>query len=131
MMPRLAQQASTTVACFGRRHRKAHTAIAGRSALVTGSTSGVGLSTAEALAEAGCNVVLNGFGEPAAINELGQSMARFGVTVFHVGADVTKPEEVRSMVATVGAKLGGIDILVNNAGIQHVSPIDSFARSWD
>lgn len=107
--------------------------MAGRTALVTGSTSGIGLSIAEALAEAGCNIVLNGFGDPTQIRELESSIAsRFGVTVLYIDADLTQPTEVRAMVTEAGAKLGGVDVLVNNAGIQHVSPLATFPEEqWD
>ncbi|MBB5754979.1 3-hydroxybutyrate dehydrogenase [Prosthecomicrobium pneumaticum] len=101
--------------------------LAGKTALVTGSTSGIGLAIATAFAKAGANVVLNGFGEPAAIEATRAELAAStGVTVTHSGADMTKPDEIAAMVAEAEAAFGAVDVLVNNAGIQHVAPIDEF-----
>ncbi len=112
---------------------QALTALKGRSAIVTGSTSGIGLGIARALAASGAAVTLNGFGDPAAIEETRRQLAEaHGVAVHHSGADMSKPDEIASMVATHAERLGPADILVNNAGIQHVSPIESFpATKWD
>ncbi len=99
----------------------------GRSALVTGSTSGIGLGIARALAEAGCAVTLNGFGDAGAIEALrGEVADEHGVDVAYDGADMRHPEAIAAMVAGHAARFGGPDILVNNAGIQHVAPIESF-----
>jgi 3-hydroxybutyrate dehydrogenase len=108
-------------------------ALQGRSAIVTGSTSGIGLGIAEALAAAGANVMLNGFGEAAAIEAVRAGLAQeHGVAVQYSGADMSKPDEVSAMVAAAEAAFGGVDILVNNAGIQFVAPIEEFpAAKWD
>ena len=99
----------------------------GRTAIVTGSTSGIGLGIAGALAGAGAGVMLNGFGDPAQIEEIRRSLAeRHGVRVAYSGADMAKPAEVRRMVEQAVAELGAVDILVNNAGIQHVARVDGF-----
>jgi 3-hydroxybutyrate dehydrogenase len=106
--------------------------LKGKVALVTGSTSGIGLAIARALARQGANVMLNGFGEPALIERLKKEIAGGGVKVEFNGADMTKPGEIESLVRDTAAKLGSLDILVNNAGIQHVAPIDQFpAERWD
>jgi 3-hydroxybutyrate dehydrogenase len=104
-----------------------------RNALVTGSTSGIGLAIARALAQEGANVVINGMGEAAAIEaERGKIEKEFGVKAFYNGADMMKPTEIAALVADAQAKLGSLDILVNNAGIQYVSPIEDFPiEKWD
>jgi 3-hydroxybutyrate dehydrogenase len=107
--------------------------LKGRSAIVTGSTSGIGLGIARALAAEGANVMLNGFGEPAEIERLRQGLAKeLGVKVAFSGADMSRPEQIQDMVRDAAKELGSVDILVNNAGIQHVAPIESFpAVRWD
>jgi 3-hydroxybutyrate dehydrogenase len=102
-------------------------------AIVTGSTSGIGLGIAEALAADGMNVMLNGFGEADEIERTRSDLAsRHGVEVLYSGADMTKPDEIRSMVVQAADQLGSVDVLVNNAGIQHVSPIEDFPpEKWD
>jgi 3-hydroxybutyrate dehydrogenase len=104
-----------------------------RNALVTGSTSGIGLAIARALAEAGANVVINGMGEAAAIEKERASLEKeFGVKAFYNGADMLKAGEIAGMVADVQARLGSLDILINNAGIQFVSPVEDFPiEKWD
>ncbi|MFH6785635.1 MULTISPECIES: 3-hydroxybutyrate dehydrogenase [Methylobacterium] len=104
-----------------------------KTALVTGSTSGIGLAIARSLAQQGANVVLNGFGKPEAIEkERAGIEAEFGVTAHYSGADMTKPEEIAAMVAETETAFGAVDILVNNAGIQYVSAIDEFpVEKWD
>jgi 3-hydroxybutyrate dehydrogenase len=104
-----------------------------RNALVTGSTSGIGLAIARALAKEGANIVINGMGEAAAIEaERGKIEKEFGVKAFYNGADMTKPTEIAAMIADAQARLGSLDILVNNAGIQYVSPIEDFPiEKWD
>ena len=105
----------------------------GKVALVTGSTSGIGQGIAEALAAEGAAVMLNGFGEPDAIEAMRAELAgRHGVTVLHDPADMTRPEQVAALVRRTEAALGGLHILVNNAGIQHTAPIEDFpAERWD
>jgi 3-hydroxybutyrate dehydrogenase len=107
--------------------------LKGKTALVTGSTSGIGLGIAEAFAKAGCNIVINGFGEAAAIEALrGKLETAHGVTVRYDGADMTKPATIEAMVKKAAAEFGAVDVLVNNAGIQHVAPVDEFPpEKWD
>ena len=105
----------------------------GRAAIVTGSTSGIGQALAHALAAEGVNVVLNGFGDAAAIEaDRAALAASAGVTALYPGADMTKPAEIADMVAFAKDKLGRLDILVNNAGVQFVSPVEDFpVEKWD
>jgi 3-hydroxybutyrate dehydrogenase len=107
--------------------------LKGRAAVVTGSTSGIGLGIAEALAGAGADVMLNGFGDPGQIERTRRELAeRHGVRVAYSGADMSRPAEVRRMVEQAAAELGAVDILVNNAGVQHVARIDEFPDDkWD
>ncbi len=107
--------------------------LKGKSALITGSTSGIGLGIARALAGEGCNIMLNGFGEADAIEQLRADVAsEYGVTVTYNGADMTRPAEIKALVADTVARLGGIDILINNAGIQHTAPVEEFPpQKWD
>jgi len=99
----------------------------GKSALVTGSTSGIGLGIGRALAQAGANLTLNGFGNAAEIEKLRGDLAReTGVEVAYSGADMSKPGEIGAMVREAEARFGALDILVNNAGIQFVAPVDEF-----
>jgi 3-hydroxybutyrate dehydrogenase len=101
--------------------------LKGKVALVTGSTSGIGLGVARVLAAAGADIALNGFGPAEAIEaERAGIEAEFGVRAAHFGADISDPEAAAGMVAAIGAALGGPDILVNNAGIQHTAPIEEF-----
>ena len=105
----------------------------GKVALVTGSTSGIGLGIARALAAEGAAIVLNGFGDAAAIEQLRtQIAAEHGVRVIYDGADVSNAAAIDTMIARTRSELGSLDILVNNAGIQHVAPIADFpAAKWD
>jgi len=107
--------------------------LAGRVALVTGSTSGIGLGIARALAAAGAHVMLNGFGDKAQIDKLvAEFRSQHNVTVHYSTADMAKPAEIVAMVAQATRELDGVDILVNNAGIQHVAPIEDFpVEKWD
>jgi len=104
-----------------------------RHALVTGSTSGIGLAMARAIAKEGADVMLNGMGDPAVIEaERANIEKEFDVKCFYNGADMAKPAEIEAMVADAIAKMGSLDILVNNAGIQFVSPIENFPpEKWD
>ena len=107
--------------------------LTGKVALVTGSTSGIGIGIARALAADGADIMLNGFGDPAAIEQMRAGLAsEHGVRVLYDGADVSKAAPIAAMVARVEAELGRLDVLVNNAGIQHVAPIADFpAERWD
>ncbi|MFC5422076.1 3-hydroxybutyrate dehydrogenase [Bosea eneae] len=104
-----------------------------RTALVTGSTSGIGLAYARALAAEGANVVINGFGEADAIEkERAGIESEFKVKARYSAANMMKPDEIAAMIAEAETEFGAIDILVNNAGIQHVAPVDEFPiEKWD
>ncbi len=105
----------------------------GKNAIVTGSTSGIGLGIATAFCEAGMNVVLNGFGDADEIEATRAALeAEHGVTVRYNGADMSKPDEIRDLAAFAKAELGQVDVIVNNAGIQHVEIIEDFPdEKWD
>jgi 3-hydroxybutyrate dehydrogenase len=106
--------------------------LKGKTALVTGSTSGIGLGIARALATQGANLVINGFGEPPAIQRAEKELQALGVRTLYHGADMSKPGEIEQMVRAAGETFGRVDILVNNAGIQHVAPVESFpVDRWD
>ena len=104
----------------------------GKNAIVTGSTSGIGLGIAEALAAAGTNVMLNGFGDAAEIEATRARLAEHGVEVGYHPADMTKPDEIGGLVEATNAQFGSVDVVVNNAGIQHVAPVEEFPTAkWD
>ena len=107
--------------------------LRGKTAVVTGSTSGIGLGIARSLAASGAHLMLNGFGDATQIESLRAGLAReFGVKVSYSGADMSKPDQIRQMVKAAQEELGSADILVNNAGIQHTAPIESFPpERWD
>jgi 3-hydroxybutyrate dehydrogenase len=101
--------------------------LKGKTALVTGSTSGIGLALATAFAAEGCSIVLNGFGDAKEIEAIRAGLARdHGVTVTYSPADMSKGDEIAAMVADAVSAFGAVDILCNNAGIQYVAPIDEF-----
>ena len=104
-----------------------------RNAVVTGSTSGIGLAIARVLAQGGASVMLNGLGDPAEIEATRSALAaECGVTVLHSAADMARPGEIAAMMAEAEERLGSVDVLVNNAGIQRVSPIEDFPlEAWD
>ena len=107
--------------------------LKGKSAVVTGSTSGIGLAIASALAARGVNVMLNGFGDPAEIKAICARLSKtHAVRVEHHGADMSKPAEIEAMMKQAASSFGAVDILVNNAGIQFVSPVETFPpEKWD
>lgn len=107
--------------------------LAGKTALVTGSTSGIGLAMATALAAEGADVIINGFGDAAAVEaERVKLETTHGITAYYSPTDMTDPAAIAAMFADAAVRFGGVDILVNNAGIQHVAPIDEFPiDKWD
>lgn len=107
--------------------------LKGKTALITGSTSGIGAACATALAREGCSIMINGFGDADVIEAQRKDLeALSGAKALWSGADMLKPDEIAAMVDTCHAELGGPDILINNAGIQHVAPVDQFPLDkWD
>jgi 3-hydroxybutyrate dehydrogenase len=107
--------------------------LKGKNAVITGSTSGIGLGIARALAKDGAHVLINGFGATDAIEKERAGIEKeFGVKAIYSPADMTKPAEIAAMIKTAETTLGSCDILVNNAGIQHVAPIEDFPiEKWD
>ncbi|MCP4327742.1 MAG: 3-hydroxybutyrate dehydrogenase [Alphaproteobacteria bacterium] len=107
--------------------------LKGKSALITGSTSGIGLAIATALARDGCNVMLNGLADAAEMADIAAGLTRdHGVKAAFNDADMSKPDEVAALVGATAEELGGVDILVNNAGIQHTAPVHEFpTEMWD
>jgi len=104
-----------------------------KTSLITGSTSGIGLGIARAFAREGANVILNGFGDAAEIEQMRAGIEReFGVKARYDGADMSKPDAIEAMMQKALAEFGSVDVLVNNAGIQHVAPIEEFPLAkWD
>jgi len=109
------------------------TSLSGKTALITGSTSGIGLATAKALAGAGANIIINGFGDPAVIEQERVALEQLsGARALYNGADLTDVVAIEAMMAQAADEFGGVDILVNNAGTQHVAPIEAFpVEKWD
>ncbi|MCS6944315.1 MAG: 3-hydroxybutyrate dehydrogenase [Sutterellaceae bacterium] len=106
--------------------------LKGKTALVTGSTSGIGLGIARALAAEGANVVFNGFGDASLIAGIARELRERGVQALYHGADMSKPADIEDMIRAAESAFGRIDVLVNNAGIQHVAPIEEFpVERWD
>jgi 3-hydroxybutyrate dehydrogenase len=107
--------------------------LTGKVAIITGSTSGIGLSIASKFAEAGASIVLNGFGDPQEIAKLCKTLEKtYTVQVHYLGNDLAKPSGPQALIAEAKKRLGRLDILVNNAGIQHVAPIENFpADKWE
>jgi 3-hydroxybutyrate dehydrogenase len=107
--------------------------LKGKSALITGSTSGIGLGIAEAFAAQGTNLVINGLGDAAEIERLRARLEQqYRVAVLYDAADMTRPEQIEAMVRRGIERFGAVDVLVNNAGIQHVAPVDDFPLAkWD
>ncbi|MBU6292479.1 MAG: 3-hydroxybutyrate dehydrogenase, partial [Burkholderiales bacterium] len=107
--------------------------LAGKTALITGSTSGIGLGIAQALAAQGADIVFNGFGDAAQIADLQkQTAAQFNVKTAYFGADMTQPQQIEQMMNDAIAQFSSVDILVNNAGIQHVANVEDFpVERWD
>jgi len=107
--------------------------LKGKTAVVTGSTSGIGLAIARAMAGDGANVMINGFGDKAAIEKERTGIEKeFSVKALYSPADMTKPAEIAEMIGTAEKTFGSVDVLVNNAGIQHVAPIEEFPiEKWD
>ncbi len=106
--------------------------LKGKTALITGSTSGIGLGIAQAFAAEGVNIVLNGFGKKEDIDAAISGIKGKGVKCLYNGADMTKPDQIVSMVHEAAKEMGAIDILINNAGIQHVAKIEEFPpEKWD
>src|SRR5262245_54623122 len=124
--------AGMVAAIAGARHRRT-TMLQGKTAIVTGSTRGIGLGIADPFARAGANIVLNGFGEAMEIERLRCDMSkRTGAKVVYSPADMSKARAIENMVRQTAETFGAVDILVNNAGIQHVAPIEEFPEEkWD
>jgi 3-hydroxybutyrate dehydrogenase len=122
----------TTTAAYASGHCKEITMFIGKTALVTGSTSGIGLGIARTLAAQGASVVLNGFGDAREVERLRADMAeRHGVEVRYSDADMGRPDAIEAMMGQVLAEFGSIDLLINNAGIQHVAPVEDFpVETW-
>ena len=106
--------------------------LKGKAAIITGSTSGIGLGIAQGFAAQGINIMLNGFGDSVEIEKERQAIENQGVKCIYNDADMTQPDEITAMVEEAVKVFGSIDIVVNNAGIQHVAPVEEFSpEKWD
>ena len=106
--------------------------LKGKTAIITGSTSGIGLGIARGFAKEGINVILNGFGDKSEIEKIRKEIESHGVKSIYNGADMTKPEEISAMVTDAAKQFGGVDIIINNAGIQNVSSVEEFPlEKWN
>lgn len=107
--------------------------LKGKCALITGSTQGLGQAMARRLAAEGCNIVLNGFGDPAEIEARRRAIEEeHGVRALHHGADLAEPRQIDDLIATAGREFGGVDILINNAVVRHFAPVEAFRpEDWD
>ncbi|PCJ97860.1 MAG: 3-hydroxybutyrate dehydrogenase [Zetaproteobacteria bacterium] len=106
--------------------------LKGKTALITGSTSGIGLAIAQGFAQQGINIILNGFGDPQEIENIRKALETKDIKAIYSDADMTKPAEITAMVQDAEQEFGAINILINNAGIQHVAPIEEFPpEKWD
>ena len=106
--------------------------LKGKTAVITGSTSGIGLGIAQNLAKAGLNIVMNGFGDADEIEANRKQIEKSGVKCIYNGADMTKPDQIEAMIKESADTFGSIDIVINNAGIQHVSPVEEFPTAkWE
>ncbi|MCE7887480.1 MAG: 3-hydroxybutyrate dehydrogenase [Alphaproteobacteria bacterium PRO2] len=113
-------------------HTSSQKSLKGRTALITGSTSGIGLGMAKGLAAEGADIIINGLGDEGEIEKTRKEIEGLGVRCVYDGADMTKPAQITAMVEKTVKDFGKIDILVNNAGLQHVSPIEEFPpEKWD
>lgn len=108
------------------------TDLKGKTALITGSTSGIGLGIAQGMADAGINIVMNGFGDATEIEANRQAIEDKGVKCIYNGADMTKPDQIEALINEAAETFGTIDILINNAGIQFVAPVEEFPHNkWE
>ncbi|MCB1651830.1 MAG: 3-hydroxybutyrate dehydrogenase [Alphaproteobacteria bacterium] len=106
--------------------------LKGKTAVITGSTSGIGLGIATAMAEAGANIVINGFGDKDAIEKERKNLESKGIKCLYHSADMTKPDQIEDLIKTANKEMGSVDVLVNNAGIQYVAPVEEFPpEKWD
>ncbi len=106
--------------------------LKGKTAVITGSTSGIGLGIANAFADQGINVVINGFGDKDEIEKERKALEDKGVKAIYNGADMTKPDEIEALIKQAADEMGSVDILINNAGIQYVSKVEEFPpEKWD
>lgn len=106
--------------------------LKGKTAIITGSTSGIGLGIARGFAAQGINIVMNGFGKPEEIEKLRREIEGQGVKAHYNSADMSKPDQIAALVSEAQKTMGSVDIIVNNAGIQFVSPVDDFPpEKWD